>query len=247
MGTLPHSHEGDAERLSRIVETQRDIVAAAGDLDTVTRIEVLESSCSLTGADGAMLSFVEGADLVTHDALGIAERGKRRRPLESSVARHAIRSGRPLLIEDCDNDDRLDREMQRAIGDKSLICVPLFQGAHVVGALNVMSSPAGTQAHRGRPPDASRCCRWSCPRPSASAAEIEARRAQVEALARFRTALRRRVDRHRPLDREGHVVEVNPAVEEMLGYSAERARRRELPQLHAPATTSTTASRCSTR
>ena len=61
MGTLPHSHEDDAERLSRIVETQRDIVAAAGDLDTVTRL-VLESSCSLTGADGAMLSLVEGAD-----------------------------------------------------------------------------------------------------------------------------------------------------------------------------------------
>ncbi|MGZ4203518.1 MAG: GAF domain-containing protein, partial [Thermoleophilaceae bacterium] len=141
---MPHSHEGDAERLSRIVETQRDIVAAAGDLDTVTRI-VLESSCALTGADGAMLSFVEGPDLVTHAAIGIAERGKRRRPLESSVARHAIRSGRPLLIEDCDNDDRLDRVMQRAIGDKSLICVPLFQGAHVVGALNVMSSPAGSK------------------------------------------------------------------------------------------------------
>ena len=219
MGTLPHSHEGDAERLSRIVETQRDIVAAAGDLDTVTRI-VLESSCALTGADGAMLSFVEGADLVTHDALGIAERGKRRRPLESSVARHAIRSGRPLLIEDCDNDDRLDREMQRAIGDKSLICVPLFQGAHVVGALNVMSSPAGRRLTE----DDRRTMEMLSVVLSAavsSAAETAARRAQTEALGRLRLLFDGASIGIVRSNREGIVVEVNPAVEEMLGYSAE--------------------------
>jgi diguanylate cyclase (GGDEF)-like protein/PAS domain S-box-containing protein len=214
-----HTHEGDAERLSRIVETQRDIVAAGNDLDAVTGI-VLASSCALTGADGAMLSFVEGDELVTHGAIGIAERGKRRRPLAASVARHAINSGRPLLVEDCERDDRLDREMQRAIGDKSLICVPLFQGSSVVGALNVMSSPTGKTLTE----DDRRTMEMLSVVLSAavsSAAETEARRAQTEALGRLRLLFEGASMGIVRSNREGIVVEVNPAVEEMLGYPAE--------------------------
>ena len=132
--------------------------------------------------------------------------------------------------------------MQRAIGDKSLICVPLFQGPHVVGALNVMSSATGRKLTE----DDRRTIEMLSVVLSAavsSAAEIEARRAQTEALARLRLLFDGASIGIVRSNREGIVVEVNPAVEEMLGYSARRARRRELPQLHAPATTSTTASR----
>ena len=51
---------------------------------------MLDRSVSLTGADGAMLCLVDGDHLVTRAAVGIARRGRRRRPLASSVARHAI-------------------------------------------------------------------------------------------------------------------------------------------------------------
>ena len=92
MGAGQHS---DSERLSRIVETQRDIAAAGSDLAAVTDL-VLARSQALTGAEGAMLSLVDGDQLVTRAAVGIAALAPTVRPLESTVARHAIETGLPL-------------------------------------------------------------------------------------------------------------------------------------------------------
>ena len=67
------------------------------------------------------------------------------------MARYAIDHGVPLLIEDCETDPRINRELQRLAGDKSLICVPLFQGGgRVIGALNVMSSSETRLTERNR-------------------------------------------------------------------------------------------------
>jgi diguanylate cyclase (GGDEF)-like protein/PAS domain S-box-containing protein len=216
MGAGEHS---DSERLSRIVETQRQIAAAGNDLSGVTAL-VLDRSRALTGAEGAMLSLVEGDQLVTRAAVGIAAHAPRVRPLESTVARHAIETGLPLLIEDCENDPRVNREMQRATGDKSLICVPLFQGPRVIGAINVMSRATGkrlTEEDRQTMEILSVVLSAAV----SHAAEYEARRAQSEALSRFKTLFEGASIGILRSDRDGDVVEVNPAVEELLGYAAD--------------------------
>jgi GAF domain-containing protein len=129
-----------AERLSRIVETQRDIAAAGLDPERVMAL-LVERSQALTGADGAMVSLLDGAELVTRAAAGIAAATVGvRRPLGQSVAAHAIATGQPILIEDAESDPRIDQNMRRKVGDKSLICVPFFDGGRAVGALNVVSS-----------------------------------------------------------------------------------------------------------
>jgi hypothetical protein len=60
------------ERLARIIETQRDLVAVGGDLGTVMRL-MAERCQVLTGADGAMVSMLQGGDmLLTTAATGCA-------------------------------------------------------------------------------------------------------------------------------------------------------------------------------
>lgn len=216
MGAGEHS---DSERLSRIVETQRDIAAAGNDLAAVTDL-VLDRSRALTGAEGAMLSLVHGDQLITRAAVGIASHAPKVRPLESTVARHAIETGLPLLIEDCETDPRVNRKMQQATGDKSLICVPLFQGPKVVGAINVMSRATGkrlTEEDRQTMEILSVVLSAAV----SHAAEFEARRSQIEALSRFKTLFEGASIGILRSDRDGDVVEVNPAVEQLLGYPAD--------------------------
>ena len=110
---------GGAERLALIIETQRDLVAVGGDVESVMRL-MAERCQPLTGADGAMVSMLEGDDMLrttaatgcASEVLGVV------RPLAMSVARFAISEGRPLLIEDCESDPRINRDMQRLVGDK---------------------------------------------------------------------------------------------------------------------------------
>ena len=116
---------------------------------------IAERCQDLTGADGAMVSLLQGNDmLLTTAATGSAAAVLGAiRPLATSVVKHAISDGRPLLIEDCESDPRINRELQQRVGDKSLICVPLFNGSRVIGALNVMGRSETARADRVRPRD----------------------------------------------------------------------------------------------
>ena|SRR5205814_7100233 len=98
---MPGHNRQDAERLSLIVETQREIAGAGHDLQAVMQL-VAERSQAITRADGAMVNLIEGGDtLHTRAATGIAATAfDARRPLSGSVAKHAIESGQPILIED---------------------------------------------------------------------------------------------------------------------------------------------------
>ncbi|MBV9471605.1 MAG: hypothetical protein JO206_01465, partial [Solirubrobacterales bacterium] len=56
---MPDENQDPAERLSLIVETQREIAAAEVDLKVVSGL-VAERSQAITGADGAMVNRLEG-------------------------------------------------------------------------------------------------------------------------------------------------------------------------------------------
>ena len=130
---MPGTHFDSEQRLSLILETQQAIAAAGDDLESVMQI-VAERSTAILGADGAMVNLVEGDMLHTRAASGSAmEVHNARRPISESIARYAIESGEPLLVEDTRTDHRINQEMRGKVGDTSLICVPLFSGSDVIG------------------------------------------------------------------------------------------------------------------
>jgi diguanylate cyclase (GGDEF)-like protein/PAS domain S-box-containing protein len=215
---------GKAERLSRIVETQRDIAAAGLDPERVMAL-LVERSQALTGADGAMVSLLDGSELVTRAAAGIAAATLGvRRPLGQSVAAHAIATGQPILIDDAESDPRIDQNMRRKVGDKSLICVPFFDGGRAVGALNVVSSSDDRLDEHDRETMEILAVVLSSAVSQATAFELK--RQQVEQLARFEAMYHGAPIGIAMISPAGHVVESNTALRDILGYSAEELAER---------------------
>ncbi|HEY2602072.1 MAG TPA: EAL domain-containing protein [Thermoleophilaceae bacterium] len=218
---MPGQSRNSAERLSLVVETQREIASAGSDLQAVMRL-VAERSVAIIGADGAMVNLIEDGDMMhTRAAVGIgANAFDARRPLSGSVGRYAIESGQPILIEDTVSDPRINQELRARVGDKSLICVPLFQGATVIGTINVLSR---SEDDRLTEDDRQIMEMLSVVLSAAvsHAAEFEARRGQAEAFARFRTLFEGASIGILRLCPDGRAVEVNPALEQMLGYTAD--------------------------
>jgi diguanylate cyclase (GGDEF)-like protein/PAS domain S-box-containing protein len=208
------------ERLAKVVEIQRDIAAAGVDLDGVMRL-IVERSQALTVAEGAIVSLLEGDDLVVGAATGVAEPliGTRR-PVKHSVVRHAFAARDTLLIERAEGDPRLYSEFAHSIRDKSHICVPLFQADRPVGALNVMTTSDGPRLGE----DDRRTLELLAVVLASAlsrAAEFDAKRRQVEALARFEATYTSALAGIMTLDPEGKIVDANPALQALMGYSEE--------------------------
>ena len=181
---------------------------------------LVERSQALTGADGAMVSLLDGAELVTRAGAGIAAGTVGvRRPLGQSVAAHAIATGQPILIEDAESDPRIDQSMRRKVGDKSLICVPFFDGGRAVGALNVVSS-SETDRLDEHDRETMEVLAVVLSSAVSQATAFELKRQQVEALARFEAMYHGAPIGIAMISPEGHVVESNAALLEILGYSA---------------------------
>jgi len=213
-------HGSDSsDRLSLIFETQREIARAGNDLQAVMQL-VAERSQAITGADGAMVNLLDGDMLHTRAVSGIAAPVvDTRRPLHGSVARYAIESGLPILIEDSVNDPRINQKLRAAVGDRSLICVPLFHGSEVIGTLNVMSR-SETQLLGEGERDTLEMLSVVLSAAVSQAAAFEARRGEAQALARFRALFEGVSIGILRLGTDGRAVEANPALEEMLGYTA---------------------------
>jgi PAS domain S-box-containing protein len=217
---VPGTHFDSEQRLSLILGTQQAIAAAGDDLESVMQI-VAERSMAILGADGSMVNLVDGDMLHTRAAGGTATQVRdARRPIAKSIARYAIKSGEPLLVEDTRTDPRINQEMRGKVGDTSLICVPLFSGSDVIGTLNVMSN---SETERLNEEDRQTLEMLSVVLSAgvSRVAEFDARRAHAQAIARFRTLFDSASLGILRLDAGGVAVEVNPALEQMLGASAE--------------------------
>src|ERR1700750_3222770 len=206
-----------ATRLERIISTQRDIAAAAsGDLEQVMQV-IVERAQALTRAEGAMIHLIEGEDVVTRAASGIAVRFlHNRRPLSQSVSRFAIAAREPLLIEFAENDPRLNAQLQKLVGDRSHICVPLFAGARPVGAVSVMSTSEDERLNE-EDRQTLELLAGVLSEGVSRAAESEAKREQLVALARFEAIYNGALTGVIVMSADGHIVDANPAMVRMLG------------------------------
>ena len=210
----------NSDRLARLVETQRDIAAAGVDLQSVMQL-IVERSQALTVADGAMVSLIDGDDLVVGAASGTtAHLIGQRRLLRESVAHHAFEAGGPLLIELAEDDPRLYSGYAQTIKDKSHICVPLSQGDRPVAALNVMTTADGPRLGE----DDRRTLELLAVALASAvsrAAEFDAKQRQVETLARFEATYSGALAGIMTLDLQGTIVDANPALLELMGYGAD--------------------------
>jgi len=238
---IAHAAERDAQReqrrrgelLERIVATQRDIAAAGVDLQGVMAL-IVERSMALTGADGGMVSLIEGEELVVGAAAGRASGlVGNRRTINGSIVQHAIAARDTLLIERTEDDPRINRAMQKAVGDLSHICVPLFAGERPVAALSTMSS-SETERFDEEDRRTLELLAVALAAAVSRAAEFEAKREQVGALARFEATFAGSLTGMIMADLDGRILDANPAIQELLGQALEDMVGRRVSEFVHP-------------
>lgn len=131
-----------ASRLSAVVETQQEVLAAITDIDRVMSI-VVERTPEVTNGDGAVIEIVEGDVLVYRAGSGAAKSHvDLRLAIGSSLSGLAVSERAILRCDDVDGDSRVNAAACRAIGIRSMIVAPLFEREHAVGVLKTFSANA---------------------------------------------------------------------------------------------------------
>jgi diguanylate cyclase (GGDEF)-like protein/PAS domain S-box-containing protein len=218
-----------SERLQRIIETQRDIAAADLDLQAIMEL-ICERTQELTNADASTILLQDGDELVHRAGTGfIVSSVGERVGIDDTFSGSVYRRGRSDI---CHDTAEIPNRLALERGIRSIVAVPLRHGETIVGLLTVLSQRPGTFTQE----DLSTLELLSVVLSAAisHAAELEARRAQVEALARFRTIFEGASIGITRVNREGHTLEANPALERMLGYSAAELAAMPFKQITHP-------------
>ena len=137
------------ERLSPTEALRREVLQIDGDFDAVLQL-ITERALSLTRASGAALAFITDGQMICR-----AQAGDPAPPLGTPVdikqglSGECVRSGLVVRSDDTQNDPRIDPEIGRALGIRSLMAVPIVSDSRVVGLLEVFSprARAFTQIH----------------------------------------------------------------------------------------------------
>lgn len=69
-------------------------------------------------------------------------------PLGSSIAGYVAQSGKPVMVEDIEKDERFQREAKAHYRSKSLLCVPLKVKNEILGVLNLTDKTNGENFDR---------------------------------------------------------------------------------------------------
>jgi PAS domain S-box-containing protein len=215
------------DRLSQIVAIQRDVAAADLDLRAVMTL-ICERTGTLINCHGAAVMILDGDRLIYGAESGTvtthAELQRTGLALDHSLTGWALRHNQSLVCNDMQKDLRADRSCARD-GVHAMILVPLRHGETPIGVLQIVGNRTNMFVE-----DDLRTIELLSVVLSAAmshASEFEAKRLQVEALARLRTIFEGTSIGITRVDAEGRVLEANPAFEELIGYST--AELRELP------------------
>jgi diguanylate cyclase (GGDEF)-like protein/PAS domain S-box-containing protein len=209
--------EEQTSRLNRIIETQRDIAAVGLDLDAVMEL-ICERTEELTRAESATILLLDGDAFVHTAATGFLRDDLGVRvPIDGSFCGWVYRNSRSALAGEM--TPTIASTLARERGIRSVVAVPLRHGETTVGQLQVVSR----EPNAFTDDDVGTLELLSVVLSAAMshAAEFDAKRDQLEALARFRTIFEGASVGIVRADTEGRLVEANPAMEHMLGYTSE--------------------------
>jgi diguanylate cyclase (GGDEF)-like protein len=127
----------DVGLLTELVTMQRAVTASDFDLDAAMA-ELVVHAHRLTRADAAVVETLDGDELVYRAVAGGAAKFEGLRMKEAtSLSGRSIRSGEILWCQDAGTDPRVDLEVAREAGARSLVIVPLLLRRKAVGALKV--------------------------------------------------------------------------------------------------------------
>jgi diguanylate cyclase len=136
-----------ALELSRLVETQATIAGSSFDDGLLA---VAEQALALTDASAAVIELPDGDELVYRAVAGTASELQGTRVVRAeSLSGRALATGETLVCYDSEEDPRVDRELCRQVGARSMIVVPLVHGTETLGVLKVYgpTPEAFTEAH----------------------------------------------------------------------------------------------------
>jgi signal transduction histidine kinase len=131
--------QAHAARARAIIESQAHIAAAGLDADAAME-RIAERASELTDAAGAVVEISDGDSLVYRVATGSLASFRGVQVARShSLSGLAVDQDVVLRCDDTELDDRVDREMCRRVGLRSMVVVPLRTPAGVLGVLKVGS------------------------------------------------------------------------------------------------------------
>ncbi|HYM07446.1 MAG TPA: N-acetylmuramoyl-L-alanine amidase [Terriglobales bacterium] len=109
-------------------------------LDEVLQL-VAERALTLTGADGVAIAMAEGGAIVCRAAAGtiVPERGARLDP-KSGFSGACLRTGGIVRCDDSEKDPRVNVQVCRLLGTRSIVAVPIASAHGTIGLLEAFSS-----------------------------------------------------------------------------------------------------------
>jgi diguanylate cyclase (GGDEF)-like protein/PAS domain S-box-containing protein len=222
----------DVSVLRAVIAMQHELAAVGLDLKAVMQ-RIADRTRELTGGTSAAVRLLDGDALVCGAISGAPEIAQPHRlPLANNLSGHAMRSGRSLLCMDTETDERVDAALSRRRGVRSIIAVPLLHGGRAVGLLLLYGDKAGAFGER----DVTTMELLSVVLSSAMAhaAEFEAKRDQVQALARFEATFANALTGMVLLDLDGQIIDSNPAIQRLLGRTQHELTRHALAKFVHP-------------
>ncbi len=179
---------------------------------------ICERTQELTDADSATVLLVEGDDFVHAAATGfLSAHVGSRVPVATSLTGWVYLNRQAVICDDTRFDDRVNPVAEER-GIRSMVVVPLLRGEETAGMLAVTSK---------RPAAFGEEELWTLEllvvalsAAMSHAAEFEAERAKTLASERYRAIVECAPIGIVRVDSAGRLVETNPAMEAMLGYSA---------------------------
>lgn len=131
------------DKLLEIIKVQTEVAQQGMDLSNIMDI-VVHKTQLITNADGASVELIEKSELVYSAASGMAEKFLGLRlDIENSLSGECIMMRVPLISNDIEIDDRVNKVACRKIGINSMIVMPLIFNNEVVGVLKVLSGKVG--------------------------------------------------------------------------------------------------------
>jgi diguanylate cyclase (GGDEF)-like protein/PAS domain S-box-containing protein len=207
----------DVSVLRAVIAMQRELSEVGLDLKAVMQ-RIADRTRELTAGTSAAVRLLDGDALVCGAVSGAPDiQNPHRLPLGNNLSGHAMRSRRSLLCLDTENDDRVDSALSRKRGVRSIIAVPLLHGGEAVGLLLLYGEKPGAFSER----DVTMMELLSVVLSGAMAhaAEFEAKRDQVDALARFEATFAGAITGVLLMGLDGRITEANPAIQAILGRS----------------------------
>ena len=131
-----HERTRDAARLGEALNRVDDVVHSTLR-PTEMFDRMLQTAAEGLGCDSAALDLLEDGAWVPRYLWKLPERfiGKRLHAAQVPFAETAVRTKRPLAIDDAFNDPRTSREVQEEWGVRSVLVTPLARREEVIGAM----------------------------------------------------------------------------------------------------------------